>query len=146
MLNHIRQGDVLLTPVQSLPAGCVEVPNDRNRIVLAYGEVTGHAHAIADHRVTARVVTDGGKAFVSVDGDAAQGPMSAARAREVTDAAIARAKARLWQAPSGERFLEVTHQVNLTHEEHTAHSIPPGIYKLPVQVEYTPSELRRVED
>ena len=46
----IRQGDVLLVPVASLPAGCVEVPNDKGRIVLAYGEVTGHAHAIADHR------------------------------------------------------------------------------------------------
>lgn len=126
-MSQIRQGDVLIVPVKALPAGCVEVPNDRNRIVLAYGEVTGHAHAIADHRV--------------------HQPRPGA-AGEIADAAIARAqaKARLWQAPSGERFLEVTHQVNLTHEEHTAHAIPPGIYRLPVQVEYTPSELRRVED
>ena len=123
-MNHIRQGDVLLTPVAALPADCTEVPNDRGRIVLAYGEVTGHAHAIADHRV------------------------SAAQAAEMADAAIARArtKARLMVAPSGERYLEVRETVNLTHEEHTAHVIPPGIYKLPVQVEYSPAELRRVED
>lgn len=128
MTPHIRQGDVLLTPVQALPQGCVEVPNDKNRIVLAYGEVTGHAHAIADH-ITRRQAAPGA-------------------ADEIADAAIARAKskARLLQAPNGERFLEVTETVNLRHEEHTPHAIPPGIYKLPVQVEYTPSELRRVED
>lgn len=119
----IRQGDVLLTPVAALPAGCVEVPNDRGRIVLAYGEVTGHAHAIADHR----------QAFVP-----------SARAVELADAAIARAK--LWSAPNGQRYLQVTEPVTLSHEEHTAHTIPPGIYQLPVQVEYSPTELRQVAD
>lgn len=123
----IRQGDVLLTPVYALPAGCVEVPNDRGRIVLAYGAVTGHAHAIADHR----------PAFAP-----------SARAVELDGAAIARAKtkARMLSAPDGQRYLLVTEPVTLSHEEHTAHTIPPGIYKLPVQVEYTPAELRRVED
>jgi hypothetical protein len=117
--QQIRQGDVQLQPVASLPDGCKEVPNDKGRIVLAYGEVTGHAHAIADHR-------------------------PALRAGEIAEAAIARA--RLFVAPSGERFLEVRETVTLRHEEHTAHTLNPGIYKLPVQVEYTPSELRRVED
>ncbi len=45
----IRQGDVLLVPVKSLPIGAKEIPLDKGRIVLAYGEVTGHAHAIDDH-------------------------------------------------------------------------------------------------
>lgn len=123
----IRQGDVLLQPVASLPVGCTEVPHDKGRIVLAYGEVTGHAHAIADHRVES-------------DSRPAQ------RAEEIADAAISRAKARLLVAPSGERFLEVIDTVHLTHEEHTAHTILPGVYKLPQQVEYTPAELRRVAD
>lgn len=123
----IRQGDVLLTPVAALPAGCTEVPNDKGRIVLAYGEVTGHAHAIADHHHSA--------AFT-------------AGAVEIADAAIARAKtkARLLVAPDGQRYLQVDEAVNLTHEEHTAHRILPGIYKLPVQVEYTPAALRQVAD
>ena len=43
----IRQGDVVLFPVSKLPNGCKEVPNEKGRIVLAHGEVTGHAHAIA---------------------------------------------------------------------------------------------------
>ena len=42
-----RQGDVLLTLVAALPKNVTDVtPSDR--IVLAYGEVTGHAHAVAD--------------------------------------------------------------------------------------------------
>lgn len=36
--------------------------------------------------------------------------------------------------------------MTLKHEEHTAHAIPPGIYHLPRQVEYTPAELRNVAD
>lgn len=124
----LRQGDVALVRVERLPEGCIEVPNDRGRIVLAYGEVTGHAHAIADHRVAAR-------------------PTPAA-ADEIAEAAIARAKtrARLVVAPDGQRYLEVSEPVSLKHEEHTAHEIPPGVYLLPTQVEYTPAELRRVED
>jgi len=44
-----RQGDVLvvLTAVASLPKGAKEITPDPARgIVLAFGEVTGHAHAI----------------------------------------------------------------------------------------------------
>ena len=51
-LQSIRQGDVLLIPVASLPAGCVPIPDDNGRVVLAYGEVTGHAHAIASMDAT----------------------------------------------------------------------------------------------
>lgn len=125
--THIRQGDVLLMPVAALPAGCTEVPLDKGRIVLAYGEVTGHAHAIADHGQAVRVV-------------------GSAAAAEIAEAAIARAKARLLLAPNGERYLEVTEPVTLKHEEHTEHAIPAGVYLLPQQVEYTPAELRRVAD
>lgn len=122
--QQLRQGDVQLQPVAALPHGCKELPPEGNRIVLAHGEVTGHAHAIYDHIATP---------------DAAD---------EIADAAIARAKskARLWAAPDGSRYLEVTETVTLRHEEHTAHTLNPGIYHLPTQVEYTPAELRRVAD
>lgn len=48
-MNKIfRQGDVLLTLVAAIPAGFKEEDlSQDNRVVLAYGEVTGHAHAIA---------------------------------------------------------------------------------------------------
>ena len=45
-----RQGDVLIVSVDTIPDGAKKVRRDRGRIVLAYGEVTGHAHAISDRR------------------------------------------------------------------------------------------------
>ena len=42
-----RQGDVLLMAVDAVPAEAQPVARDAGRIVLAYGEVSGHAHAIA---------------------------------------------------------------------------------------------------
>jgi hypothetical protein len=45
-----RQGDVLIVPIAMLPAGLKPVEREHGRLVLAYGEVTGHAHAIRDKR------------------------------------------------------------------------------------------------
>jgi hypothetical protein len=46
----LRQGDVLLVlvPVRSVPKGLVPVPREAARVVLAHGEVTGHAHVLRD--------------------------------------------------------------------------------------------------
>lgn len=41
-----RQGDVLLRRVERIPEKVTVVPRENGRIVLAHGEVTGHAHAI----------------------------------------------------------------------------------------------------
>ena len=43
-----RQGDVLIVPVKSLPKTLEPVDREQGRVVLAHGEVTGHAHAIKD--------------------------------------------------------------------------------------------------
>lgn len=43
-----RQGDVLITRIPAAPANLTPRPRDNGRVILAYGEVTGHAHAIAD--------------------------------------------------------------------------------------------------
>ena len=129
-LLQLRQGDVQIQQVTALPPGCTEVKPEGGRIVLAHGEVTGHAHAIYDHIDRAPTYNE------------------LAVGKEIAEATIARAqaKARLLLAPNGERFLEVRETVTLKHEEHTQHTIPPGIYHLPRQMEYTPAELRRVED
>jgi hypothetical protein len=117
-MKIIRQGDVLLVPVpvpNGKPAGATPVPLDKGRIVLAYGEVTGHAHAIA------------------IDPEA------------VVNTAVR--KAQLHALSNGTRLLEVREPVTLTHEEHTAHTIPPGWYEVPVQVDMTIDRLpRRVGD
>lgn len=45
MKTMFRQGDVLLVLVASIPVGAKDV-TPRDRIVIAEGEVTGHAHAV----------------------------------------------------------------------------------------------------
>lgn len=46
-----RQGDVLIVPITALPTELVPVERENGRVVLAHGEVTGHAHAIKDRDV-----------------------------------------------------------------------------------------------
>lgn len=41
-----RQGDVLLIKVASIPKGAKDVTPENDDVILAYGEVTGHAHRI----------------------------------------------------------------------------------------------------
>jgi hypothetical protein len=41
-----RQGDVLIVPVDSVPGTLDPIEREGGRIILAHGEVTGHAHAI----------------------------------------------------------------------------------------------------
>jgi hypothetical protein len=62
--GQYRQGDVLLEEVAKLPASAKRVKPKNGKIVLAEGEVTGHAHTIdAD---TADWWKDGEDDFVSV--------------------------------------------------------------------------------
>lgn len=44
----LRQGDVLLVPIQEVPAATSPLPRENGRLILAQGEMTGHAHAIID--------------------------------------------------------------------------------------------------
>ena len=58
-----RQGDVLFIPVAALPEG---VPlRKRENGVVAYGEVTGHAHRLADLE-SAEVLECGNELYVRV--------------------------------------------------------------------------------
>ena len=41
-----RQGDVLVVPLKEMPADLKAVPLDNGRLILAYGEATGHAHVV----------------------------------------------------------------------------------------------------
>lgn len=103
-----RQGDVLVRAVAKIPCAASPVENT-DRIVLAYGEVTGHAHAV--------LVDD-------------------ARELKLDDAeGVVR------------RFLEVFERgATLKHEEHAPIPLPPGLYEIVQQREYTPQEVRRVSD
>jgi hypothetical protein len=66
----MRQGDILLVPVEELPDGLKEVPCEDGKIVLAEGEATGHLHAIESEEAT----------FLAIDLDDIEGRFLAVEA------------------------------------------------------------------
>lgn len=64
-----RQGDVLLTRIDNLPPTARPLRPEQERVVLAYGEVTGHAHAMGAARVCYFRDDGGRRAFIQVSGD-----------------------------------------------------------------------------
>ncbi|MBZ0185113.1 MAG: hypothetical protein K8F91_02600 [Candidatus Obscuribacterales bacterium] len=60
-----RQGDVLLIPVEDVPSGSIQESQADSRVILAYGEVTGHAHAI--DATLAKTFQNGDKRYLEVD-------------------------------------------------------------------------------
>ena len=105
-MKTIRQGDVLLIPVNTMPEDLEEMEY-KDRAVVMEGEATGHCHAFYDGGV------------------------------------------KLYRAPKAARpsYLRVVEtEAFLRHEEHETAKVPPGIYQIPQQSEYTPGELRRVTD
>lgn len=67
-MNIYRQGDVMIVAASSIPAAAKPVDRDNGRIVLAYGEVTGHAHAIADQRAVLLATPDTEDRFLRIMG------------------------------------------------------------------------------
>ena len=102
-MDQIRQGDVYLVRVSDkigAPEGFAKVKRDKGRVILAYGEVTGHAHAITE------------------------------------------AWAELFEK-ADERLLVLPEEATLRHEEHSAHVLAPGTYRVVRQREYVPQEMPR---
>jgi hypothetical protein len=65
----MRQGDVYITKVRSIPKAAQEKKRDGGRVVLAYGEVTGHAHAIVEETATLFSLLDDGKEELYLEAD-----------------------------------------------------------------------------
>jgi hypothetical protein len=65
-----RQGDVMLIKVASVPKNAAEEDLSKaDRVVLAYGEVTGHAHAIprtSENKMPVRAWNSGAERFIQV--------------------------------------------------------------------------------
>jgi hypothetical protein len=58
-MDQFRQGDVFFQATEeSIPTEAQPVARDAGRVILAYGEVTGHAHAVLDPDVELRSVGD----------------------------------------------------------------------------------------
>ena len=64
MIRQYRQGDVLLCGVEEIPL--TPMPSNGNRVIVAFGELTGHAHAFAAQH--ARLFRDepSGRSFVAI--------------------------------------------------------------------------------
>ena len=116
-----RQGDVILfKPLSSAEPGDVIESGEKNRVVLAHGEVTGHAHAFYFHE--------------------AQQPVHAYELFEC-DAP------RCCHTGFPGQFLRLNERSFLRHEEHHPFSLPPGDYISVIQHEGDEQEeLRRVAD
>ena len=64
----IRQGDVLLIPVERLPKAALEA-KVKGDVILAHGEVTGHAHRIKREQtkeVSARIFDIGAERYLQI--------------------------------------------------------------------------------
>jgi len=66
MKNQFRQGDVLMIRVRFIPKAAMLKERDGGCVVLAYGEVTGHAHAIMEPE--ALLYSDGEDMYLEADG------------------------------------------------------------------------------
>ena len=108
----IRQGDVMLVPVDEIPAEARK-QRPRRRLVLAEGEATGHHHVLEVDRATKLEE-------LLLPGDVAE--LEQRFVRVLDEAAV------------------------LTHQEHATLEIPPGLYEVRRQREYSPEEIRRVAD
>lgn len=115
-----RQGDVLIIPVSALPASVTARKRTRRGIVLAEGEVTGHAHTIADKDV--------------VHFDA---PNAAAAAAQLLASVGLKVELGQEHAPT---FLEVPTGATIRHEEHAPIDLAPGAYVVVRQREWSDSD------
>lgn len=119
-----RQGDVLLVAVRPLIAKGIKAGRDlrekeTERVVLAYGEVTGHAHVVLSGKETGR-----GKGRVEF--------FEAAEGLDVQGLApVLRVSGRA---------------AELRHDEHQTIVLPRGTYRVIRQREYSPEAIRQVAD
>lgn len=67
-----RQGDILLVPCEEIPVGLPVEPAEQERVVLARGETTGHAHTMPADRVSYFREDGTGRGYIRVHGGAAE--------------------------------------------------------------------------
>ena len=105
-LKTYRQGDVLIQEIVEIPK-TAKAENVTGRIILAYGEATGHHHSIKKT-----------------------------------------AKTRLLKAPGDQAsYVEIAEALALLkHQEHDTIQLPAGKYRVTIQQEYSPEEIRNVRD
>ena len=119
-----RQGDVVLVRIDTLPEGLIPTKRDKHdRIVLAHGEKSGHGHAIRDKSVCGFRLASTGDDPTGVSGGVdyieVGGSSPATLAHEYASGAMA---------------------------EHHPITLPPGVYRVALQREYSPAGIVRAVD
>jgi hypothetical protein len=72
MTMQYRQGDVLLCAVDGIPPAAKPVPREGDRVVVALGELTGHAHALTAAGVRIFREKGSGRSFLLIGKDGAR--------------------------------------------------------------------------
>lgn len=153
---HYRQGDVLIERVDSFPANLTKVARDGDRVILAYGEVTGHAHFFGDAG-TEKFVDEKGAEFFRVRGPKIDGDFPLVRhwrdqvmIRHLEHGIVEFHRADVEVDGSTVR---VTGEFGLLkHDEHHTEGVPAGLYRGGAadgkvrQREYSPEAIRNVAD
>jgi hypothetical protein len=100
MMRQYRQGDVLLRAVEMIPPRARPVRAEGDRVVVAQGELSGHAHAFAAAEATMYRQVRTGRVFLLIGEDARlrheqhepiavpAGPYEVLRQREYTPGAV----------------------------------------------------------
>jgi hypothetical protein len=114
--THYRQGDVLIEAIAAIPANAKK-QNGSKAVILAHGEVTGH-----HHQLETKDPADWWK----------EGEIATTNAKPSTLV--------------GEIFLALPQGGMVTHQEHSTIELPAGNYRVVRQREYSPEEIRNVQD
>jgi hypothetical protein len=115
-MKVFRQGDVILIPSTRQPSAQAQRVIDHGRTILAYGEVTGHAHEVV-------TVAPG---EVPVDDEVP--------AQE------------LFQEPDGSRLLVCRVPCEVRHQEHAPIALDATTYEVRRQTEWSLDQARQVAD
>lgn len=116
-MQALRQGDVILIPTKRQPSARARAVQDAGRTILAYGEMTGHAHEV----VTAA-------------------PPMLAQDDETVPAQ------ELFQEPDGSRLLVCRVPCELRHQEHGPIALTATTYEVRRQTEWSLDQARQVAD
>lgn len=118
MKQVLRQGDVILIPTDRTPSASAKVITDNGKTILAYGEVTGHAHVVTE---TPDAVIAGGDDNVPAQ--------------------------QLFEEPDGTRILVLKRDCALVHEEHDRIALGGGTtFEVRRQAEWSLDDVRSVAD
>lgn len=63
---QLRQGDVMLERIAELPKNVKRVNAENGRLIVARGEVTGHAHAVAEE-MGEMYVDESGRIYLQIE-------------------------------------------------------------------------------